>query len=145
MTIATMLCFYGQLVAQENKLTKEKWKEFEVQKIVYFTRELDLTTEETGVFWRIYDEMQGNIKELEMVMKKKFKTMRETSNLTEEDYKSAVETRLRCLNEICQIKSKYYKEMLEVLPASKVFKIEEVEHKFYRQLFNKFRQGSPKK
>ena len=39
------------LFAQSGKLSEDKRKEFEAQKVAFFTQEMDLTPEEATKFW----------------------------------------------------------------------------------------------
>ena len=50
------------LFAQSGKLSDEKRKEFEAQKIAFFTQEMELTPEEAVVFWPLYNEMQQKMR-----------------------------------------------------------------------------------
>lgn len=46
LTAALLLLILAAAFAQSNKLTDEKIKEFEAQKIAFFTHELEITPEE---------------------------------------------------------------------------------------------------
>ena len=46
-----MVGFGFSLFAQSGKLSEDKRKEFEAQKVAFFTQEMDLTPEEATKFW----------------------------------------------------------------------------------------------
>lgn len=50
------------LFAQSGKLSEDKRKEFEAQKVAFFTQEMELTPEEATKFWPLYNEMQQKMR-----------------------------------------------------------------------------------
>ena len=60
--IILMVGFGFSLFAQSGKLSEDKRKEFEAQKVAFFTQEMDLTPEEATKFWPLYNEMQQKIR-----------------------------------------------------------------------------------
>lgn len=140
------LVLMGGGVLAQGKLTDEKRKEFEAQKVAFFTQELDLSPVEAASFWPLYNEMQKKIRKVEGDIRKGYNEARETKNLTEKDYETAIRKVLDAEREMIDIKTEYYVAMLKVLPASKLWKLNEAERKFHRQLFDKLRREScPKK
>lgn len=135
----------GTLFAQ-GKLTDEKRKEFEAQKIAFFTQELDLSPAEAATFWPLYNEMQKKMHDLEGENRKRARDIREMKAVKEQNYKEAIEKMLAAEAQMQEVKKEYYRQMLKVLPASKIWKLSEAERKFHRQLFDKLRREScPKK
>lgn len=138
-----LLTLLGNEVLGQGKLTEEKRKEFEAQKIAFFTKELDLSPVEAAIFWPLYNEMQKKKAQIEERMRKGFNAMNAIPNLTEEQYAEAIGKRLAAEEELQEVKEEYYKKMLAELPASKIWKLGGAEHKFRRQLFNKLCRESP--
>ena len=56
--VVYILIFIGFEVFGQGKLTDEKRKEFDAQRVAFFTQELDLSPAEAAVFWPLYNEMQ---------------------------------------------------------------------------------------
>lgn len=141
--LVLVLAVHG--VFAQGKLTDEKRKEFEAQKVAFFTRELDLSPSEAALFWPLYNEMQKKNHEIEGNIRKEARAIREAKGLKENNYKEAIEKMLD--NEACMqaIKKEYYQKMLTVIPASKIWKLGEAERKFHRQLFEKLRRESAAK
>mgnify|MGYP000171632369 CR=1 FL=1 len=67
-----LLLWSGVGVWAQDKLTDEKRKEFDAQKVAFFTQELDLSPAEAAVFWPLYNEMQKKNREIEADMRKSF-------------------------------------------------------------------------
>lgn len=137
-----VLFFAGTVVFAQGKLTDEKRKEFEAQKVAFFTQELDLTPAEAATFWPLYNEMRKRIEQIEGGMRKRNQTIRENKNIKQSDYREAVLQGLSDQQSIASTKDSYIRKMLEVIPASKVWRIEQAERKFHRQLFDKLRRES---
>ena len=108
--LIVLLLWSGVGVWAQDKLTDEKRKEFDAQKVAFFTQELDLSPAEAAVFWPLYNEMQKKNR--------------------------VIEARLH------EVKKEYYQKMIQVVPASKIWKLSDAERKFHRQLFDKLRRES---
>ena len=136
----------GENLWAQGKLTEEKRKEFEAQKVAFFTQIMDLSPAEAAVFWPLYNEMQKKMGTLEGENRKRAHDMREMKGVKEQNYKEAIENMLATETRIQDVKKEYYQKMLKVLPASKIWKLGEAERRFHRQLFDKLRREScPKK
>ncbi|MEG2277307.1 MAG: hypothetical protein RSC80_05655 [Odoribacter sp.] len=134
-----LLVFSNSFVFAQGKLSDEKRKEFDAQKVAFFTQELDLSPSEAAKFWPLYNEMQKKTRSIEMEIRKSMHTVKE---LKESQYEDAVNQLLNYENEIQIIKKEYYQKMLRELPASKIWKLNEAERKFHRQLFDRLRRES---
>lgn len=141
--LVLVLAVHG--VFAQGKLTDEKRKEFEAQKVAFFTRELDLSPSEAALFWPLYNEMQKKNHEIEGNIRKEARAIREAKGLKENNYKEAIEKMLDNEARMQAIKKEYYQKMLAVIPASKIWKLGEAERKFHRQLFEKLRRESAAK
>ena len=142
--VILLIFLQGAAFAQE-KLSEEKRKEFESQKIAFFTQELDLSPEEAVKFWPLYNEMGKKMRETEGEMRKKAREVKDAKNVSEEVYKQAIMDMLACDQKMQAIKKEYYQKMLQVIPASKLWKLSEAERKFHRQLFERLkREPGPK-
>lgn len=126
--------------AQDGKLSEEKRKEFEAQKVAFFTQSLDLTPQEAAVFWPLYNEMFKKIRAQEYDLRKKLKEARATENLADARARQLVESALSHEQQILDIKKEYYHKLLEVIPPQKVSKLDWTEHKFHKQLLERMRK-----
>lgn len=141
-----LLVMTGGGVFAQGKLTDEKRKEFDAQKVAFFTQELDLSPKEAAAFWPLYNEMQKKIRKIEGEMRKGYNEAKTTKGLKEENYKSGIGKMLDAEQEMLNVKKDAYESMLLVLPASKLWKLSDAERKFHRQLFEKLRREcEPKK
>lgn len=143
--LISMFIGIGGFAFAQERLCDEKRKEFEAQKVAFFTKELDMSPAEAEKFWPIYNEMQKKDRGLEKKIRIISKELREAQDLKEEKYKEAILKILDHKTDINNIRKEYYKKMLLVLPASKVWKLSDAEHKFHRRLFDKLRREPSKK
>lgn len=126
--------------AQTGRLTDEKRKEFEAQKVAFFTQELELSPEEAAVFWPLYNEMQRKYREIEEAIKTEYKRVRAEKSMKESDYKASINFILVHEQKMRDIKKEYYGKLMQVVPASKIWRLGGAERKFHRQLFDKLRR-----
>lgn len=136
--VILLILVQGVGFAQE-KLSEEKRKEFESQKIAFFTQELDLSPEEAVKFWPLYNEMRKKMRDAEGNMRKKAREIRDAKEVSEEVYKQAIMDMLAYEQKVQGVKKEYYQKMLQVIPASKLWKLDEADRKFHRQLFERLK------
>ena len=75
--VVVLLVLMGGGAFAQGKLTDEKRKEFDAQKVAFFTQELDLSPVEAESFWPLYNEMQKKSREIEGSMRQEFRNMKE--------------------------------------------------------------------
>lgn len=120
--------------AQDGKLSEDRRREFEAQKVAFFTQQLELTPKEAAAFWPLYNEMNQKIREKERQKRKEQSAEGEKS---EEQMKMIVENTLKLEQNMLDIKKEYYSKLMNVVSASKISKLDLTDHKFHKQLFGK--------
>ena len=113
--LIVLLLWSGVGVWAQDKLTDEKRKEFDAQKVAFFTQELDLSPAEAAVFWPLYNEMQKKNREIEADMRKSFHEVRNAKGLKETDYKEAIGKMLGYEARLHEVKKEYYQKMIQVV------------------------------
>lgn len=133
---------FANLVAwgQQGKLSEEKRKEFDAQKVAFFTQALDLTPEEAAVFWPLYNEMFKKIRQTDCETRKLIRQSGNSEKLSEKQAREVVHKILANERLTLEIKKEYYEKLMKVIPAQKVSKLDWVEHKFHKQLIEKMRK-----
>lgn len=135
LTVAAVFVLFSSFA--QGKLSEEKRREFEAQKVAFFTQVLELTPQEATVFWPLYNEMFKKLREEEMAHWKEVHAFRENKVLTAEQAKAQTAAFFRHEQKMLDLKKEYYEKMMQVIPAQKVVLLEGVERKFHRQLFDK--------
>lgn len=118
--------------SERNEKMDEKLK---AQKIAYITSELELSPEESQVFWPIYNEHETEIKKLKEGMKR----VKPSSEMTEEAAAELVNQSLEFEEKALQLKKGYLNKMAEVLPMTKIAKLQMLEREFKRKMLGKIR------
>lgn len=121
----------------QGKLSEEKRKEFEAQKIAFFTQALELTPEEAAVFWPLYNEMMKKIREQDAKVWEMYRQAHKAKKRTPEQEEQQVIDMLEHEQKMLDIKKEYYLRLLKVVPAQKIARLDRTERKFHKQLFQK--------
>lgn len=132
------------LFAQIKPLSEEKRKEFEAQKVAFFTQEMKLTPEEASKFWPLYNEMQTKIR----TEGDKVKSVIRNQKIKEPSEKQALEsinTILDTETKMQAIKKEYYQKIIQVLSAKKLWLMMKAERDFHHQLWKKLDKCPPSK
>ena len=99
----------------------------------FITQEAGLTTQETARLFPIFDEMRtkqrGYFDRLRAIHSARPSSEREALEMIERA--DTYEIQLK------QIEQRYHKEMLKVIPATKLMRVLEAERRFHRQMFRK--------
>lgn len=140
-TTFLLILFSLALCAQDKELEDKKRREFEAQKVAFFTQSMKLTPVESGLFWPLYNEMHGSVHKLEKERRNGWK-MLSTRKLSVEEISKEMSVLFELERKITETKQHYYTKMLAAIPADKLCKLEVVEMRFHRQLFDKLKKES---
>ena len=129
--IILLLCvfFSVSLLHAQGKLDFNRIK---AESHSFMTKEAGLTAQEAARFFPVYDEMrekQRYFDRLRAIHHSKPSSEREASKMIEQA--DAYEIQLK------QIEQRYHKEMLKVIPATKLLQVLEAERRFHRQTFKR--------
>lgn len=134
--IVAILMLACPLLGQDKKLTKDKWREFEAQKVAFFTQEMNLSPEEAAVFWPLYNEMQKKLAEQGEKIRKCSQNT-DIEKLTEEQAARRIAEIQAAEKAMQEIKTEYYAKLIKAVTAKKVWLMMEAEHKFRHRLWKK--------
>ena len=118
-----------ELIAQERR---EHYQRMEAIKVAFITKKLDLTTEEAQKFWPVYNNYQ---KELMVMMRKR----REDRQKTDIDPNEKINADLTYESRMLDLKKKYKKLYLKVIPAEKVLLLYQAEREFREHLIKQLK------
>ncbi|CAM3859291.1 MULTISPECIES: sensor of ECF-type sigma factor [Flavobacterium] len=121
---------------------REKKEKIKAIKIAYITEQLNLTTDEAQKFWPVYNTFDD--KQFEIRHNKMKKIINKFENdgidsVSEKEAKELINQMEDYEDEMHNLKKKYIKDLLKVLPAKKVIKLKKVEDEFNRKLLKQFR------
>lgn len=131
------------LQAQGGRMDAEKRKEFEAQKVAFFTQEMQLTPEEAGVFWPLYNEMRRKMGEARESMRPDAKI--HPPALTEKQAEELIRNHLATEEKEAAIKKEYYHRIAKATSYKKLLLMQGAERNFHYQLWKKLgKEGPPK-
>ena len=114
--------------------------EYAKQQREFFTRNAELTQEEADAFFPIYNELQQKKREINRQIRM---TMRQEGGapLSEEQSLKAIEAKADANIRIAELEKEYLKKFKEVLPASKILKVQNAEEQFNSQILKDIQQS----
>jgi hypothetical protein len=114
----------------------EYWK----QQKAFFTEKAGLTEEESNAFFPLYNELQQKKRELSRETRR---FMREAAaqGASEEQSLKAIEAQAEANIKIAELEKEYLKKFKEVLPASKILKVQNAEEQFNSQILKDIQQS----
>jgi hypothetical protein len=123
------------LFAQRGEgLSEEKRREFEAQKVAFFSQEMKLTPDEAVKFWPLYNEMQEKIRDA-------FGPARppreRDTGLTDQQAREGIETLLAVEETLLKIRAEYYRKIMREISPRKVWLMLDAERNFHKQLVKK--------
>lgn len=136
----SLLLFVAALSAgaQENQNKRPHFspEEFQARQRAYITEKAELTTEEADAFFPLFFELQKQKFDLERGARKEFRKER-NAQLSEEECRQFVYNMADVKIEIAKLEREYTDKYLDVLPPSKVRRVQHAEASFQRDLMKK--------
>lgn len=113
-------------------------------KIAYFTKELDLTTEQAEKFWPLYNEMTDKIREKKKEGRQAASELKDNaSTLTEEDAKAKMQVALNAEVDQAKVRKEYTEKIAGVIGYKKTAKLLSLEAQFKRELLKRLATDEP--
>ena len=114
--------------------------EYAKQQREFFTKNAELTQEEADAFFPIYNELQQKKREINRQIRM---TMRQEggTQISEEQSLKAIDAKADANIRIAELEKEYLKKFKEVLPASKILKIQNAEEQFNSQILKDIQQS----
>ncbi len=114
-------------------------------KVAFITEHLELTAAEAEKFWPVYNEYEKKREEIARNIFTRFTTEEdatETPDITnDEEADRIIRQRFTEEQALLDLKKEYHEEFLKVIPASRILKLHNVEHRFKKHLLERARGG----
>ncbi len=135
--LAMMLAIGTTVNAQQGRQGPRQQERIENFKIAFFTEKLQLTTEESKVFWPLYNQFE---KERESLREKYDLRGKRLELMSDAEVKDFVMNQLEMEQEMGKIKKDYVLQFMEVIPVRKVAMMQRIETEFKKQLLKEIRE-----
>ena len=123
--------FTTPLLAQNSqKAMGEKRENKEAVKIAFFTSKIQLTSEESQIFWPIVNEMEAEFKALKSKNAHGRMMSIDKEEISDKELEEMMDARMEMGKKQMDIKIKYHEKFKEVLPIKKVAKYYEATREF---------------
>ncbi len=141
----TALCLSLALYAQQGKKGPRFSKEeFRARQEAYLTEKAELTKGEAAQFFPVYFELQDK---KQAINHEGWKRMRKgkAPNTTDKEYEEIVEDILKTRIEADQLDLEYLAKFKKILSAKKIYKLQQAEMKFSRDILKIMHKPKEKK
>ena len=117
-------------------------EEIQSRKIAFFTKALDLNSEEAKVFWPVYDKCEKEMNVARKEMRKSAKTLQDAckEGRTDEEIRSLADTYYENVERVSSLQKLHYYEYQKVLPVKKAAMVRMVEERFMNSLIREWRK-----
>lgn len=103
----------------------------------FFTEKAGLTEDEAAAFFPLYNELQQKKRELN----REIRRLSRQENQTEEQAQKTLDATTDINIKIAELEKEYVKKFREVLPASKILKVQNAEEQFNSQMLKDIQQS----
>lgn len=127
------------LTAQNTNLEK-----LNTYKIGFFTKRLNLTSQEAEKFWPVYNEYQAQKSLIQLEKVKLIRTFNQSeSSLSDSQVSEIGDKLIGCITQESALAVTLHKKLKEVLPPGKVISFYQAENQYKAQLLNELQNTSP--
>ena len=132
--LAFVFLFFVKLgLAQEKRR-----EEIESFRVAYFTRQLNLTSEEAKKFWPVYNEMQAEIQKLQKERRNRHRDLRDNQdNISDAELEKSINEEMASRQKELDIEKKYHERFKQILSMKKLAIFYRAQEGFKRELIRK--------
>lgn len=109
-------------------------EKLEAQRVAYITNELELSTQEAQSFWPVYNEFKAEEEAMKASFRGKFSGPSRLKELSDEEAQKHINSMLEFEQKQLDLKVKYTKKLIAVLPVQKVAMLPEAERGFREKI-----------
>jgi len=124
----------------EDNIPEDRREEIEALKVAFLTRRMELTPEESQVFWPVYNQYQGELGALRREGQKIKTQARRVEDPAIEELDDLSARRFALERQRIDIEEKYYEEFKKVLPPRKIAIYYVAEQAFKRELLRRLQE-----
>ena len=130
-----------QLTAQNPNLEK-----LNAYKIAFFTKRLNLTSQEAQKFWPVYDEFQDKRNAIQLERQKLNRNVNQNElNMSEKEMIEAGDLHISLQVQEASLAQEYHKKFREILSPAKILRLYQAENQYRLLLLNEIKDKPPLK
>jgi len=113
-------------------------------KIAFFTRSLNLTTQEAEKFWPVYNEFQNKRTEIQQERAQLNRRINQSGmTMSDAERTEAADNLINLDIKEANLSLEYHKKFKEILSPAKVLRLYQAENQYRQQLLNELRDNRP--
>jgi hypothetical protein len=124
------------------KAQNQNFEKFSTYKIGFFTKKMNLTTEEAEKFWPVYNEYQ---KQKNLIQRDKIMMIRNfnqnESSLSDSQLTEMGDKLIKDLSDESSLAAGFHKKIKEILPPAKVIRYYQAENQYKIQLLKELQEN----
>jgi hypothetical protein len=139
--VATFLLLFPFFVSAQNS----RRSEIDAYRITYLKEKLELTSEESKIFWPIYTAWQTEQSALRKERRERmisFRKITEIEDLSDTQVQTLITNELDFKQKELNIERKYYGRLKSSLPIKTIGKYYRAQETFKRELLSRYRDGN---
>ncbi|GAA4301852.1 hypothetical protein [Compostibacter hankyongensis] len=136
---------FGQSGTQHPGNNHARQEKVEKLKIAYLTRRLDLSSEQARAFWPVYNAYQKAYRQLTAAQRRARLAQGSPQEATAAQARQQLEADFDYQQKVLDLRKKYNREFLKILPPQKVVILYRAERDFYNRLLKELRQRGEQK
>ncbi len=126
-----------ELIAARKEMLQERKDKIKSLKIAFISQKLSLSSVEAEKFWPVYNKYDDKI----MVLKESQMKLRfDKRKSSDEDALKKIEDAEAIETEVMLLKKKMRAELIPIISAEKVIRLERIEQEFHRKILEKLKQ-----
>lgn len=133
-----ILAFVFLALLKNTQAQENRREEIESFRIAFFTRQLNLTSEEAKKFWPVYNEMQAEMQKLQKERKMRHRDARDNmDNLSDAELEKVINDEMASRQKELDIEKKYHDRFKAILSMKKLAQYYRAQEGFKRELIRK--------
>lgn len=143
LTIIAISLFLNVLFinAQDPDKSFMNLQEFEKNKQEFIMEQAELTTQEAEKFFPLNSELQKKKLELHRKHQENLKQTKESSNISDEDYKELIDDNINLKMKEAELDKEYSDKLNKLMSPQKLFKAQQAEKTFMQEELRKYRES----
>lgn len=137
------LLIIGSSYAQAQEKRREEIESF---RVAYFTRQLNLTSDEAKKFWPVFNEMQTEMQKIQKEKRARHRMIKSDLNaMSDAEVEKMINDELASKQKELDIEKKYHERYKAVLPMQKLALYYRAQEGFKRELLRKLQEHNKAK
>ena len=124
-----------------NRIGQFSAAEYWNQQKAFFIEKAGLTEDEAAAFFPLYNDLQQKKRELNREIRRTMMRQEGSAEISEEQSLKAIDAQAETNIKIAELEKEYLQKFKQVLPASKILKVQNAEEQFNSQILKDIQQS----